>query len=442
MDIQYLTLSFSHKSTPISVREKLAIESQNLESFLLQLKQKITAIDELMFISTCNRVEFYITTHAPQECIAGILDHLCIIQNLELSQIEKYYQIALGQEAVHYVFNVASSLDSVVIGETQITGQIKNAYKMCFDLGICGQNITRLIHFAFRCAAQVRNQTQISQSPLSVASVAVKKALTCNAKNKNALVIGLGEIGKLTSRHLLDSGFSITLVNRNPQKALHFVEELKLSKKDISKITIADFTKLAEILNDFDFIFKSTSSNLPIITQDMVCAMPFERFWFDLAVPRDIQESIHTQNLMIFCVDDLKSKIEENLTQKKIQAHLAYALIGQATQDFFVWLQNLNVQPIIKTMRQNAKNACLQELNRAIKKGYLPKEWEEEVKIILHNAFNVFLHNPTLNLKNITNKQEGDSIIEAIKVIFGEEQEEEAKFLDYYKCEYKTPLKS
>ncbi len=436
MDIQYLALSFSHKNTPINVREKLAIAPQKIECFLQELKQKITAIDEVLLLSTCNRVEFYIITYTPQECIAGVLDLFGNIQGISFNELEKYCKIALNQEAVHHIFGVASGLDSVVIGETQITGQIKSAYKMCFDLKVCGQNITRLIHFAFRCAAQVRKQTQISQASLSVASIAVKKALCLDSDKKEALVIGIGEIGKLATKHLLDSGFSLTLINRDKQKALDFIKELQADKKDITHIKILDFCMLGACINDFSFVFSATSAQFPIITLDMLQPLESKRFFFDLAVPRDIDENIQLENLEIFCVDDLKHIADENMLHKKVQAHQAYAIIGEATRDYFMWLQTLDVEPMIKQMRQKAKEASLQELHRAIKKGYLPKEWEEEVKIILHNAFNVFLHNPTLNLKDMANKAEGDNVLEALRRVF--DNKRDSKFLNRYKCEYDT----
>lgn len=447
MEVQYLTLSFSHKNTPINVREKLALSSDKIPPFLTQLKQKITAIEEVLFLSTCNRVEFYIITHTPKECIADVLGLFASERGVHLSELEKYCQIALNQEAVHHIFSVVSSLDSAIVGETQIVGQVKEAYKRCLELRVCSKNITRVIHFAFRCAAQVRNQTQISKDSVSIASVAVKSALYLINENlaknknqnlgKNAIVIGLGEIGRLVVKYLLDSEFHITLINRDMKKALDFSKNF-LREHRKAQIDVLEFKKLPKILHQFSFLFSATRSSEPIITQDML-SLPdkMPRFWFDLAVPRDIQEDIKGENLKIFCVDDLKNTIQENLQNKKIKAHQAYAIIGNTVGEYFSWLAGLDVEPIIKTMRQNAKNACLQELNRAIKKGYLPQEWEKEVGIILKNAFNVFLHNPTMFLRELCAKEEGDIIIEAVKSIFGDDNSKQS-FANHYKCEYAT----
>lgn len=434
MENTFFSLSFSHKNTPIDLREKLAISNENYDEFVTSLKNNIDGLDEIILLSTCNRVEFYTISQNTSVCMTGILNAFSKITNIPLIELEKHACIAQGAESIHHIFSVVSGLDSVVLGETQITGQIKDAYKRCFELGACNQQMTRLIHFAFRVAANVRNQTQISKNSLSVASAAVKKAAQLESKtsNKEALVIGLGEMGKLSIKHLLDSGFSVTLSNRSSEKILEF--KAKLGEKS-NNLKILPFNELESKINDFSFIFSATAAPTTIINKQMIKPIESKRFFFDLAIPRDIDTQIsEIQNIQIFCVDDLKKETNENLTQKKIETHKAYAIIGYSTQEFFSWLESLEVEPLIREIRLNAKNAALQELEKAIKKGYLPKDQENEVKIILHNAFNVFLHNPTLNLRNIAQKQESDSIIESIKTIFQSKQN--ANLLNQYKCEY------
>lgn len=481
MQVQYLALSFSHKNTPIDLREKLAFpqsdfmqsvqnsflqnngdKSSNInknpykkgsiQDFLLTLKSKVPSLKEILLLSTCNRVEFYIITHSPEECITAVLDSFALSRKIPLKELEKHCKIAQNAEALHHLFSVVSGLDSVVIGETQIVGQIKSAYKLCYDLGVCGQEITRLAHFAFRCGGRVRSQTHIGKTPLSVASVAVKRALefihktkkstkTTESSNKllaqnltqnpqklaknlsqnpqiSALIIGAGEMGKLVIRHLLDSRISIAFANRTLSNASNFLCELQEEGKDISNITLLDYKSLKSTLDDFTLVFCATGASRAIIKEAK--SRDFKRAWFDLSVPRNIEVAKIPKDLHIFCVDDLKRTIDENLVGKKIQAHQAYAIIGNAVGEYFSWVQSFDVLPLIKTMRENAKIASFQELQRAIKKGYLPKELENEVKIILHNAFNVFLHNPTLMLKELANTQEGDSIIDATKRVFDE----------------------
>lgn len=473
MQLRYLTLSFSHKSTPIALRERLALPQDRLSDFILSLRDKVPSLQEALLLNTCNRVEFYLCTRAPQECITAVLSRFGAYVGIELSLLESHCKSALDSEAVHHIFSVVSGLDSIVLGETQIVSQMKEAYKLCFELGACGQEITRLMHFAFRTAAKVRTQTAIAKAPLSIASVCVKKSL--ESAPKRALVLGIGEMGQLVVRHLLDSGVSVYMSNRTKSKAISFATTL-LEEKKITQIThvipgdlspessaesksnpnlqlgIIEWQDISACLGSFRFVFSATSAQELIITQDMARALDSSRIdiathttqstpprqWFDLAVPRDIDEACASDRIAVLCVDDLQQIIEKNRSQKKAHVQEAYGLIGMAVREYFHWIESLDVLPLIKSMRQKAKEASLQEVARAVKKGYLPKEQEEEVLRILHNAFNVFLHNPTLNLKDLSHHEEGDIIIEALQKVFTDKTQ--SNLLNRYKCEYDTTL--
>lgn len=494
MQPRYLTLSFSHKSTPIALREQLAIPQDDLRDFILHLKDKIPSLQEILLLSTCNRVEFYLCTHAPQECIAAVLSRFSAHIGLELALLESHCQSALDSEAVHHIFSVVSGLDSIVLGETQIVGQMKEAYKLCFELGACAQEMTRLMHFAFRTAAKVRTQTAIAKASVSIASVCVKKALESSptlrapaTSSRRALVLGAGEMGQLVARHLLDSGVNVYMSNRTKAKALAFattlLEEKKIahiahvapsdlrvpesknpesssshasadSSSKVAKLGIIEWQDMPACLKSFDLLFSATSAQGFVITQDMARELDSgreststdsaeskaesTRQWFDLAVPRDIDARCASESIQVICVDDLQQIIDKNRSQKKAQVQEAYGLIGMAVREYFHWIESLDVLPLIKSMRQKAKDASLQEVARAIKKGYLPKEQEEEVLRILHNAFNVFLHNPTLNLKDLSHHEEGDMIIQALQKVFTDNSQ--PKLLNRYKCEYETML--
>lgn len=448
MPAHYLSLSFSHKSTPITLREKLALPQDRIQPFVKSLRDTIPSLQEVLLLSTCNRVEFYLYTRAPQECIVAVLNLFAQELGLTLHTLESHCQSAFDEEAVHHIFSVVSGLDSIVLGETQIVGQMKEAYKACFELGACGQEITRLMHFAFRTAAKVRTQTTIAKTPLSIASIAVKKAL--ESTPKSALVIGAGEMAQLATRHLLDSGVAVCISNRSSNRAISFATTLLQERKitniahitpdtplntlDPSALHLLEWENLPVMLNDFEIIISATSAQEPIIYKQMCASREYKRLWFDLAVPRDIQSTCAECGIEVLCVDDLQQVIQENRALKKTQAHQAYGLIGVAVVEYFHWLQSLDVLPLIKSMREQAKQASIQEVARAVKKGYLPKEQEEEVLRILHNAFNVFLHNPTLNLKELSHHKEGDTIIQALQKVFT--QNDKPKLLDRYKCEY------
>lgn len=309
------------------------------------------------------------------------------------------------------------------------------------------------MHFAFRTAAKVRTQTTIAKTPLSIASVAVKKAL--ESSPKSALVLGAGEMAQLAARHLLDSGVAVCMSNRSKNRAINFATTLLQEKKikqivhitqesragmlrdfglDSSVLCLLDWQDMPNLFNDFGIIISATSAQELIIRRQMCEFRDMKRAWFDLAVPRDIESTCADLGIEVLCVDDLQQVIEENRSHKKAQAHQAHALVGVAVVEYFHWIQSLDVLPLIKSMREQAKQASVQEVARAIKKGYLQAEQEERVLRILHNAFNVFLHNPTLNLKELSHHKEGDTIIQALQKVFT--QNDNLKLLDRYKCEY------
>ncbi|MDO7253587.1 glutamyl-tRNA reductase [Helicobacter cappadocius] len=442
MDLEagYLSISFSHKNTEITMREKLSFAStESIKNFLQTLKSKDSHLKEIILLSTCNRFEIYAYTDSPGDTKNFILSILAQIRDIDEGFLQEIADVFIDQGAVHHLFCVASSLDSIVVGETQIGGQLKSAYKLSFDNGFCGKNLTRLIHFAFRCAAQVRNSTQISQNAVSVASVAVKEANVLfeknNIKNKVAIVVGVGDMGILASKHLLHLGYRILLLNRNKQNALNVSNELNSEYNDM--VEVRDFSTLSSLINEYPLLFCATSAPHCIIQNSMIKTTSFQRFWFDLAVPRDI-ENPNREDIFLFSVDDLQQVASENLVNRRKNTTKAYEVVGIFTLEFFKWLQTLGVDPLIKKIREFAKEASLKELERAVKKGFIPSEYEDNVAKVLHGAFNIFLHKPTINIKNFADKEEADPIIEAMKAVF--DIDDEVMLINRYKCEYDTTL--
>lgn len=438
----YLAICFSHKNTEIFLREKLTFNSDGtIKDFLVAIKSSVTETSEIILLSTCNRLEIYLYTQNNPEITASIINKLALAKNLENQTLQNIADVFVDQGAVHHLFCVASGLDSLVIGETQIVGQLKRAYKVCFDWGFCGKNLTRLIHFGFKCGAYVRNSTQISQNAISIASVAVKEANRLfqeyGSTNRTVLVVGAGEMGRLTIKHLLSYDYQILLLNRNLQNAYNLADELnaQYNKIESKMIQVRSFSELPDLLNQCDLLFSATSASCAIIEPSMVKKVDFKRFWFDLAVPRDIQDP-KSENIVVFAVDDLQQVVSQNFAHRRRDMTKAYEIVGTYTMDFFKWLQSLGVDPLIKEIRRLAKTASLKELERAIKKGFIPKQYEESVAKILHGAFNSFLHKPTLNIKSLGDDEESDPLIEAVKVVF--DLHNENILVNRYKCEYDT----
>ncbi len=428
--MHYLTISFTHKNTNIEIREKLSLSDDEKRATFQERLNALEHANESIVLSTCNRVEIILSVTQCEYIIEHVFLELSKISGVPKEELENRGDIYEDNSAIHHLFSVISSLDSLVIGETQIVGQLKDAYKFSFEKGFCDQKLSRAMHHAFKCAASVRSNTEISKNSISISSVAVSKAkeIYGNLGGYTALIIGAGEMARLAAKHLITNGVNVIIINRNLEHAKNLADELG------EMATIASFSKLTEYINRYKILFSATGAPHTVITKDMVESREFDRHWFDIAIPRDIDE-IDISNLHIYAVDDLKDVVEKNIAQREEQAKVAYSIISKSTMEFFKWLQTLCIEPIIKEMRSKAESCSKHELERAIKKGYIDGSQKKEIMQIIHHAFNGFLHTPTIKLKEVAEKPEADVIVQAVQYIF-DINEDQAKKLNMYKCEY------
>ncbi len=428
--MNYLTISFTHKNTDITIREKLAFNGEEKLKNAYEKLKKIEFINEVIILSTCNRVEIITSVKEPLKAIEPIFKVLSEITNISIEELEGRGDTYEDSGAIHHLFSVISSLDSLVIGETQIVGQVKEAFKFSYENGYSSQKLARAMHYAFRCASTIRNSTSISKNPVSVSSVAVNKAkeILGNLGGYSAVIVGAGEMSRLACEHLIKNGVNLIILNRDLKKAQELADSLD------GFVRVEPFSNLKEYINNFRLLFSATGAPHTVITKDMVEETDFERYWFDIAVPRDIEEC-NCENINIFSVDDLEQIVAKNRALRDEEARIAYSIVGKFTMDFFKWLETLSVDPLIKEIRAKAKEASLKELKRAISKKYLPAEYEKEVEKILHQAFNTFLHTPTKNLRLFAEEPESDIIVQSMQKIFGLESQKK-KTIDTYKCEY------
>ncbi|MRJ03179.1 MAG: glutamyl-tRNA reductase [Epsilonproteobacteria bacterium] len=431
--MHYLVVSFSHKNTDLVTREQLALDSKERRGRVARRLLTDPQINEVILLSTCNRVEFITSVRDPYDATETILREIADYSGLHLEELEGRADLYEDNGAIHHIFSVASGLDSLVVGETQISGQLKDAYKEAFEEGFCGQKLGRVMHYAFKCSAQVRNLTDISKNPVSIASAAVAMAedMVGSLEGREAVVVGAGEMGTLAAKHLMGRGARVTLVGRDREKVERVAREIDPS---IAVATIAD---LPQLINRIPLLFSATSSPEPIITDSLVEPRAFRRVWFDMAVPRDIE--VEERGIEVVAVDDLKAIVEKNMTLREEQAKEGYKIVGRFVNEFFHWLQTLEIEPIIKEIRSQAREAALAELERAVKKGFIRPEDRKNIEKLLHNAFNRFLHRPTKKLKGVANEPKADTIAEAIKFFFDIEED---VGLNRYKCEYYMNLRS
>ncbi len=433
--MHYLTVSFSYKNTNIQMREKLAFNDEEvLNDFYMKLLSH-ESINEAIILSTCNRVEIMTSVKECERSLEHIFKELSKLTGVAIDELEGRGDVYEDTGAIHHLFSVVSSLDSLVIGETQIVGQVKKAFLHSYENRFCGHKLSRTMHHAFRCAALVRNSTDISKNPISISSVAVAKAKEIfggSLGGYSAIVVGAGEMAELAAKHLANAGVNLIIINRSLQKAKELAERIE---SDVN-IEVQPFSDLKKFINRYRLLFSATGAPHTVITKDMVERVDFERHWFDIAVPRDI-EDCNCENVNIYAVDDLEDIVNKNKAIREEQAKRAYSIVGKATRDFYKWLQTLAVDPMIKEIRKKAKECYLKELERAIKKGYLPSEYRKQVEKILQQSFNTFLHEPTINLKKIADNPKADTIVQSMQYLFSlNEDSGVEKRLDVYKCEY------
>ncbi len=277
---------------------------------------------------------------------------------------------------------------------------------------------------------EVRNLTTISKHPLSIASVAVTKAYDIygdNITGMSGVVIGTGEMGKIAIKNLIRLGCDVVILGRNLKKIERFVED----ELNGDRVRVDSLDNIHKYINRYRLLFSATSSKEPIITEKMIESDNIDRVWFDMAIPKDI-EDIKLDRLKLFRIDDLKSIADDNFALKQEQANRAFDIVDNYTKEFYRWLRALSIEPLIKGMRLQVKEAIEIELNRAIKKGFVPKEYRDNIEKMAHQAFNRFLHRPTKNLRELS--KDNSSIVERVKDIFDIEIED--RNMQKYKKEH------
>ncbi len=427
--MEYLIVSFTHKNTDIKTREKLAFGNDlEKETFLKQVIEHIH-IHEAILISTCNRVEFILSVSQCKDSGQHIIAQLAKRSNIDLKELLGRADIYENEGAIHHLFTVASSLDSLVVGETQIAGQLKDAFKFASAKGFCGQKLARVMHYSFKCAARVRTATSLGTGSVSVASTAVSKAkdIYKDDNDVKAIVIGAGEMSELAIKHLLKSNFKVIICSRNLQKA-----KILASTFD-TKVECEPYSNLENLLNSKRLLITATSAPYPIIKQDMVKKCNFNRNWFDIAVPRDI-EDMDIEDINIYSVDDLQGIVDENVVLRADAAKIAYGIVGKITIEFFSWIKTLSVEPTIKHLYTSADEIIDKKLKKAIKKGFIDKRDEKNIEILCKNIIKDFLHQPSNQLREVSKNMESDVFLGTIQNLFG--LKEDTDMLNKYKCEH------
>jgi len=422
--LEYLVVSFTHKNTNIATREKLAFNNElEKESFLKDILHN-NVINEAILLSTCNRIELILSASASKEAGKLAIEQFSKHSTLQIDELLGRADLYENEGAIHHIFTVASSLDSLVVGETQIAGQLKDAFKFSIEKKFSSQKLSRVLHYAFKCAARVRNATQLGSGSVSVASTAVAQAkqLYKNSQEVKALVIGAGEMSELACRHLLKYGFNVVICSRDIKKARvlahSIVSDGNGEEYSHDQIEVKSYDLLEDLLNSMRLMITATAAPYPIIKKEMIKPFNKTRNWFDIALPRDI-EDMDIENINIYSVDDLQCIVDENMELRASQAKEAYSIVGKMTIEFFTWLKTLNVEPVIKDLHLKGEAIIEKKILNAISKHFIKEEDKENIKKLCQTVMTEFLHQPTVKLKDVSKSVEGDVVLGTTQNLFG-----------------------
>ena len=409
----YQVVSFSHKNCEQSMREKLAFANDEEKLEILNLLVAFEFVHEAFIISTCNRVEIVLATRDNFSSYHAILGLMAKKSDLNFYELKTTAVRLDDEEAVKHIFSVVSSLDSLVIGESQITGQVKEAFMLSHKNKTAGRKLNRIISYAVKCAAEVRNTTNISQNPISIASVAVAQAhklLGDSMAGMTGVVVGAGEMGVLAAKHLLRAGCDVVMLGRD-------LEKVELVAHTLGENVKADTVdKLEKYINRYRLVFSATAAKETIISKEMIENETLPRFWFDMAIPRDI-EDMGMEKLQLFRIDDLRSISQSNHALREEQAVRAAQVVEEYQEAFYSWLRALSIEPVIKELYKNADEAIEIEIQRAIKKGFVPVDAEENMRKMAEQMFKRFLYEPTQNLRISSKESKNENDIESVKRI-------------------------
>ena len=410
----YQAISFSHKTCEQPMREKLAFPNDEEKRIFLNQITGFDFVEEAFVVSTCNRVDIVMATKDNFSSYHAVLGLISQKSDLNFYEVKSTAKRVDDEEAVEHLFSVVSSLDSLVIGESQITGQVKEAFRFSVENKTAGRKLNRLISYAVKCAASVRNATNISQNPISISSVAVAQAHKLFGdyiQGMTAIIVGAGEMGVLASKHLLRVGCDVVLIGRDLEKTKAIADTLGENVKADS------MENLSKYINRYRLLFSATSSPKAVITKDLIENKTLPRYWFDMAIPRDI-EDMDLEKLTLFRIDDLKTISNDNHALREEQALKASEIVSSFKDEFYAWLRALSVEPVIKKMREDVSFSIDAEIARALKKGFIPSEHEANIRKMAEQMFNRFLHDPTYNLRQSSKSKKSANCIESFKKIF------------------------
>jgi len=408
-------LGINHRTAPVELRGQVAFSPEQTAKALGELGA-LEAVGEAAILSTCNRTELYCTL--PEQKHEVIADWLCRFHCLEKENLAPHFYTYLGADAVRHMLRVAAGLDSLILGEPQILGQMKTSYQQAKQAGTIDTLVNRLFQHTFAVAKQVRTDTAIGESPVSVAFAAVSLArqIFGDLDKNTALLIGAGETIELAARHLHERGIGkMIIANRTVERAHELATQF-------NGYGIA-LDELPGHLAEADIVISSTGSPSTILDKETVGKALSRRkhrpvFMVDIAVPADIAPEVaEMDNVYLYTVDDLREVVEENLKSRQEAAKQAEEIVDVQVDHFMTWMRSLEAVPSIKAYRDHAQAIGKEEIRKAHQQLAGGKAPEQVIETLTHNLINKLAHDPSVNLRKAA--VEGQTgLLEAVRTLF------------------------
>lgn len=423
MERELLALGVNHRRAPVEVRERLAFDDGRIEEALKQLL-RLPRIEEGAIISTCNRVEVLATSTDADAAIEDLVDFLASSERIRRDELTNHLSVFRGREAVRHIFRLASSLDSMVVGEPQILGQLKDSYTAAAMAGSAGTILHRCFHKSFKVAKRVRTETGVASRAVSVSAAAVELTgkIFDHLDDKQALLIGAGTMGELAARHLLARGIhGLIVTNRTIERAEELAAELRG--------TPVPFDDLEEVLWRADVVIGSTAAEGYVLTPATVQAALQRRkyrpmFLVDMSVPRNFDPAINDlDNVYLYDIDDLSGVAEINRDERGREAIKAEAIVDEEVDSFCRWMSGLDAVPTIVALRDKAEAIRRAELQKTLSSSlrHLSEHDNEALEAMTNTIVNKILHAPITQLKQ-QGRREAVYFVAALRQLFDLEE--------------------
>jgi len=419
-----LVIGVNHQSAPVALRESLAPLNGQLPEVGHRILE-VDGVDEAVVLSTCNRVELVTCCSESGRVPEDLRSELFRPSGLDVAEHEDYLFEMEGREAVRHVFRVAASLDSMVVGEPQILGQLKEQFAVAADAKVCGPILHRVFHKSFSVAKRVRSETAVASKAVSIASIATDLAerIFESLDGRIVLLLGVGEMGELTARHLAAAGATrIMVANRTFDRAVESAREFGGTPVPIERV--AGYLPLVDLV-------VGASGGGRIFDAAKIAEAMRERqrrpmFFIDLAVPRNFDEGINRfQDVYLYNIDDLSAVADENREERKREAVRAEAIVEDEVDRFWQWLEKLEVVPTLNRLREYAETIRVEEVRRTLPKlQTVSDEDREHVEKMTKAIVNKLLHQPTAALKNPKHRSHERGLLGALHELFGLGDEE------------------